>query len=251
MRDNFILGAHRGLSASAPENTIAAFELAISKSFPHIEFDAQLSADGAAVVIHDSEVDRTTDGAGPVASLSLAELQALDAGSWFASEFAGERISALAEVLERLVGRAHIYLELKSSEPELPGHVAEDLRDSGWLLETGDAPDSPVGLSIVSFSLPQLQRSLVELGKGVRHGWLVHEITREIITQAENAELTGLCVKADNVDSTQVGLARDAGLHVRGWGVGDLTDLQRLIDAGASGTTVNWPDRARRYMDSP
>ena len=249
MPDDFILIAHRGLSASAPENTIAAFELAISEGFSNIELDAQLSADSVPVVIHDSEVDRTTNGSGPVASLSLSELQALDAGSWFAPEFAGERISTLAEVLERLAGRAHIHLELKSSEPELPGLVAEILRRSGWLEETGDDPNSPTGLTVSSFSLPQLRRSLKELGQAVRHGWLVHEITGKIVAQTVEAGLTGLYPEASKGDSLQVDRARRAGLHVRGWGVADLDDLRRLIDAGAEGTTVNWPDRARRYLE--
>ena len=163
MPDDFLLIAHRGFSASAPENTFAAFELAISEGFSNIELDAQLSADGVPVVFHDAEVDRTTDGVGSVANLSLSELRALDAGRWFAPEFSGERVPTLAEVLERLDGRAHIHLELKSKEPVLPGLVAEILRRSGWLTETGDAPGSPLGLTISSFSLPQLQRSLAFL----------------------------------------------------------------------------------------
>jgi glycerophosphoryl diester phosphodiesterase len=79
----FTLIAHRGFSSSAPENTIAAFDLAIDEGFDNIELDAHLSADGVPVVIHDDTLDRTTNGSGPVSSLTLAELRDLDAGAWF------------------------------------------------------------------------------------------------------------------------------------------------------------------------
>ncbi len=75
--------AHRGFSSRAPENTIAAFDLAIDAGFDNIELDVHLSADGVPVVIHDDALDRTTDGSGQVSSLTLPELRALDAGAWF------------------------------------------------------------------------------------------------------------------------------------------------------------------------
>ncbi len=93
-----ILG-HRGASAHAPENTLAAFQLAVEQGADGVELDAKLSADGQIVVIHDQTVDRTTNGHGRVRDLTLAELRALDAGSKFSTQFAGERIPTLEEVL--------------------------------------------------------------------------------------------------------------------------------------------------------
>ena len=87
--------AHRGASGHAPENTLAAFRKAIVQGATFIETDLQLSRDARFVAIHDATVDRTTGGRGAVHDLTLADLRRLDAGSWFSSEFAGERIPTL------------------------------------------------------------------------------------------------------------------------------------------------------------
>ncbi len=100
-----IIFAHRGASAHAPENTIAAFELAHQQGADAIELDVKLSADGIPVVIHDSTVDRTTDGSGRVVNLELAALQELDAGE-------GQRIPTLDEVFASVGGKLLINVEL-------------------------------------------------------------------------------------------------------------------------------------------
>ena len=92
--------AHRGNSAEAPENTLAAFGSAIRLGAPWIELDIHPSKDGVLVVIHDGTVNRTTGGRGEVGALTLEELRRLDAGSWFAPAFAGQRIPTLEEVFE-------------------------------------------------------------------------------------------------------------------------------------------------------
>lgn len=104
--------AHRGASAHAPENTLAAFELAIAQNADGIELDVKLSADGQVVVIHDPTVDRTTGAHGRVKDLSLAELRSLNAGSFFAPNFAGEKIPTLEEVFETVGKRIFINVEL-------------------------------------------------------------------------------------------------------------------------------------------
>jgi len=107
-----IIFAHRGASAHAPENTLAAFELALAQHADAIELDVKLSADGQVVVIHDATVDRTTGSHGRVKDLSLAELQSLDAGSYFSEQFRGERIPTLEEVFEIFGKRTYINVEL-------------------------------------------------------------------------------------------------------------------------------------------
>lgn len=110
---------HRGANKVAPENTLPALECALAAGFSHIEVDLQISSDGEIVVHHDPTLDRTTNGKGAVAAHSLAELRALDAGSWFDPFFAGTPIPTLAEVLT-LVQKYHAqaYLELKSAQPQ-------------------------------------------------------------------------------------------------------------------------------------
>ncbi len=99
------IGGHRGAAAVAPENTYAGFALAAAAGADYVELDVQLSADGVAVIIHDDDLDRTTDGHGPVAAARWAALRDLDAGRWFDPRFAGECIPTLAGFLRWLVAR--------------------------------------------------------------------------------------------------------------------------------------------------
>jgi glycerophosphoryl diester phosphodiesterase len=110
----FVAG-HRGDRADAPENTLPAFTAAFAGGLEFVETDVQLTADGVPVLLHDLTVDRTTDGSGAVADLTLEQVQALDAGSWFAPEFAGTRIPQLGEFLDLLAAtpQKKALLELK------------------------------------------------------------------------------------------------------------------------------------------
>ena len=92
--------AHRGASGHAPENTLAAFRKAVALGVSFIETDLQLTHDARLVAIHDDTVNRTTNGQGAVHDLTLEEIRKLDAGSWFGSEFTGERVPTLEEILD-------------------------------------------------------------------------------------------------------------------------------------------------------
>jgi len=111
--------AHRGHSAGAPEQTMAAFGLAVELGADMIEADVRRARDGRLVMLHDATVDRTTDGCGAVAELSSAELARLDAGAWFGARFAGERIPSLEEVFELAEGTGiGLCLEAKGRSPD-------------------------------------------------------------------------------------------------------------------------------------
>jgi glycerophosphoryl diester phosphodiesterase len=105
--------AHRGSSAYAPENTLAAFTLAAEQGADAIELDVDLTRDGHVVVMHDATVDRTTDGQGRVADLTLDEIHRFDAGVWKAAMFEGERVPLLEEVFEAVGRRVLINVEIK------------------------------------------------------------------------------------------------------------------------------------------
>lgn len=108
--------AHRGWSGKAPENTMAAFQLAFDDPrIQAIECDVQLSKDGTAVVIHDFTVERTTNATGFVAEYSYTDLAKLDAGGWFSPAYAGERIPRLEDVLKAAKGKCQLNLELKKA----------------------------------------------------------------------------------------------------------------------------------------
>jgi len=110
--------AHRGASDEAPENTMAAFERAIEVGADWIELDCALTRDEQAVVIHDDTLDRTTTGSGPVYAQTLADIQKLDAGAWKDEAFAGQRVPAIEEVLDRAKDTIGLYIELKNNDPD-------------------------------------------------------------------------------------------------------------------------------------
>ncbi|MCK4374153.1 MAG: glycerophosphodiester phosphodiesterase, partial [Candidatus Brocadiae bacterium] len=109
---------HRGAAGVEPENTLRGFRLAVELGADWTECDVHLTKDGRPVVMHDETVDRTTDGEGPVDSFSWAELRKLDAGGWFAGEYAGERVPGLEEVLEFARGKARLCVEIKGRTNE-------------------------------------------------------------------------------------------------------------------------------------
>ncbi|RBP90009.1 glycerophosphoryl diester phosphodiesterase [Cytobacillus firmus] len=123
--------AHRGATGYAPENTIAGFDLAVDMKADYIEIDVQRSKDGELVVIHDTSVDRTTDGTGKVGDLTFDYLRSLDAGSWKGEQFAGEPIPTFEEILDRYHGKVGILIELKAPElyPGIEEQVADKLKE--------------------------------------------------------------------------------------------------------------------------
>jgi glycerophosphoryl diester phosphodiesterase len=131
--------AHRGVSAKAPENTLAAFRLALqTPGIDMIELDVRLSKENEVIVLHDRTLQRTTTGNGPARSYALHELKQYDAGSWFHPRFSSERIPTLREVFDLVRGRCWIDVEIKSDywhrEPEglLERRVLETVAEAGF-----------------------------------------------------------------------------------------------------------------------
>ena len=129
------LVSHRGASALAPENTLAAIDAALRHGADFVEFDVQLTRDGVPVLMHDPTVDRTTNGLGRVSQLTAAQLAELDAGSWFSPEFAGERVPTVFEAIDAFgPAPAHALIEFKRewTEAELRP-VIDALREAHLL----------------------------------------------------------------------------------------------------------------------
>ena len=114
-RSQPLIIAHRGSSAHAPENTLAAFQLAAEQGADAIELDVDLTRDGHAIIMHDATIDRTTDGSGAVNALTLEEIRRVDAGAWKSAAFKGERVPLLAEVFAAVGQRVLINVEVKST----------------------------------------------------------------------------------------------------------------------------------------
>lgn len=257
-RKNFTLIAHRGASYDAPENTFEAFDLALKLGFNNIETDIQLTNDGRVVVIHDSKLDRTTDGTGLVAETDIAKIKSLNAGLWFEGpvDGAGKKgpmaypetfVPTLDDVLERYAGKVHLHLELKSTEPELVELALVSLRHWGWLEELTRGYDSP-GLTVTSFHRDQLERS-IKLAPEIPHGWLVQSLDKKVLEVALGLGLSSIYPNAEGITSKQVFSAHKVGLSVRTWGVGESrTNLRRSYRSGATGTTIDWPAIAQKLI---
>jgi glycerophosphoryl diester phosphodiesterase len=161
--------AHRGETFGAPENTMAAFELAAARGADAIELDVQLSSDGIPAVIHDRYLDRTTDGSGAVRSHTWAQLRRLDAGSWYDQRHGGQRIPSLGDAIE-WARRTDIPLIV-----ELKTHPFLD-RGAAGLLARELGPE--VALPLVLFSADhQLVRDLADALPNVPRGLMVNAHT--------------------------------------------------------------------------
>jgi glycerophosphoryl diester phosphodiesterase len=163
------LFAHRGSSAHAPENTLAAFELAVQQGADAIELDAKLCRSGEIVVIHDPTVDRTTNGTGKVCEMDLAALKELDAGSFFGPSFTGEKIPTLEEIFELVGQRTFINVELTnytSLRDNLPEKTVELVKRHGLENRILFSSFNPLALKRTGPLLPQAPRGLLALPGG-------------------------------------------------------------------------------------
>lgn len=227
--------AHRGASAYAPENTTAAFDLALAMGAPAIETDIRATADRRLVLLHDARVDRTTDGQGLVADLTLAQVQALDAGSWFGPRFAGQRIPTVEDLLDGYGGRVLIRLELKA--PDIEAQVVSLVKAANLLAE----------VEFSSFSWESVAR-LCALAPEARVGHLIQTVDREAIGRATSAGVRFLSARAGTLTAEAIHEGRAAGLEVGAWGVDNDQLLAKVIGLGVDSFTTNWPDRALRLL---
>ena len=171
-RTSPILVAHRGYSSAAPENTLAAFRMAIEAGADAIELDVRLSKDGELIVIHDSRLERTTDGRGRVALRSASELKKYSAGYWFGRRFSNERIPLLSEVFEIVNNRVGVNIEIKERPQSRP---AVDIVERCISIARKRGALSQVLIS--SFHHPYLRRAKV-LEPRIATGALSHAIRR-------------------------------------------------------------------------
>ena len=150
--------AHRGSKGTHPENTLASFKEAVRVGSDGIELDVHLTKDGHLVVIHDETVDRTTNGTGEIRNLTLAEIKAMDAGSWFHNKYAGEKIPTLEEVLLLLTElgfNGQLNIELKTDVIQYEGLVEKCLA----LQSTKDWPFAIVYSSFKPYTLVELKEA--------------------------------------------------------------------------------------------
>lgn len=261
--------AHRGASGLAPENTLAAFRLAIELGSEGIEFDVQMSADSQPVVIHDARVNRTTNDAGPVAGFTADELARLDAGQWFQKRL--NRRPRTRALVERIAGNGfthqsvptleaalsllapanlkRIYIELKSRPAS-----REALLESTLALARKFELESAV--TLLSFDHEAI-RLAKEVAPRVRTA-ATFPVTGRALVTARSIIASAKRVGADEAalhfgitTRRAVAALKENGLAVSVWTVNRKMMMRRLIDLGVDAIMTNFPNRLIDVLQSP
>lgn len=242
---NPVLFAHRGASSYAPENTLAAFDLAHRQGAEAIELDAKLTADGQVVVIHDQTVDRTTQGSGRVKEMSLAELKELEAGSHFDMKFKGEPIPTLDEVFTAFGQQLFINVELTnyaSLFDALPDKVAGLVKEHNLSQRVIFSSFNPIALLRIHRLLPETPVGLLAL-PGKSGAWARSWPGRIVPYQALHPAL-------NDVTPGLVGKCHRLGKRVFVWTVNQVEDMRRLMEMEVDGIFTDDPVNARTVIYS-
>lgn len=245
--------AHRGSSGAAPENTIAAVELALQQKADVVENDIQRTRDGELVIMHDTTLARTTDveqvfpGRAPwlVGDFTLAEIKQLDAGSWFAPEFAGERVPTLTEWVEAVGRRAGMLLEPKA--PELYPGIEVDLDKTLRALPEFEHALARDLVTVQSFNHTWL-RTYQDLAPDVPTGLLfsARPTVAEIDAAATWAEEVNPRFTA--TDEATVDAIHERGLEAHVWTVNGGQDMRRALNWDVDGIITNYPQVLRDIL---
>lgn len=231
--------AHRGASGRglAPENTLAAFKKALQIGVDAIELDVHLSRDGKVVVIHDPTLDRTTNFRGAVAELSLEQIKAADAGSWFSPEYANEIVPTLYEALTLITKKAIAVIEIKSLG------IAKEV------VQTIENANALEACMVISFH-PTALEEMRALNPKIPTGFLVGGVA----PKAFKLQAIDLACRVTEIGSSSVLLYHLAitsrlvkelhkrGINVWAWTVDYRSRMRRLAKMGVNGIISNYPN---------
>ncbi|KAK1178417.1 glycerophosphodiester phosphodiesterase family protein [Streptomyces sp. NBS 14/10] len=251
--------AHRGASAYAPENTLAAVDAADDLGITWVENDVQRTKDGELIVMHDTTLNRTTDveevfpdrAPWKISDFNLDEIQQLDAGSWFSPKFAGEGVPTLEDYLDRVEhNHQKLLLELKAPElyPDIERQTLRELRRAGWL----DRRHVQHKLIVQSFGADAVKQ-VHDLRPDVKTGFLGTPAVEDLETYAEFADQINPSYKtidADYVDAVhEVDGAHGRPFEVYAWTVNDAQTAVEVAHMGVNGIITNNPDVVRDALE--
>ena len=243
--------AHRGGSNLAPENTMAAFQNALNLGVDMIEIDIEQTFDSVVVVIHDTKVDRTTNGKGKVDSLTYSYIKTLDAGSWYDSRFKGEKISTLEEVLQAVNGKATVLIEIKSGDELYPGiekrtvEAIQRFNAHSWTI-------------VQSFNKKTVERVKILDNKIITYYLLGRNFKSYYhALQAKNKKneiqeflYDGIAVHYSMLNAASVDSVKQMGLGVFTWTVDEEEDMTKMIEYGVDGIITDSPDKLIGLIES-
>ncbi|WP_328429457.1 glycerophosphodiester phosphodiesterase [Streptomyces sp. NBC_00443] len=220
---NFLTIGHRGVMGVEPENTLRSFVAAQQAGLDVIELDLHLSKDGALVVMHDTDVDRTTDGTGAIADKTLAELRALDAGR-------GERVPVFEEVLDAV--KSPLQAEIK------------DVAAARALAEVMTRRDLVSRVEVSSFH-DDAVAEIARLVPGVRTALIASRFGTDIVDRAVEAGAATVCLNIRRLNLEVVEHARKADLRIIGWVVNTQDHLRLVRALELDGATTDYPEIKR------
>ncbi len=237
-----LVTSHAACKGHAPENTLAGIGAAIRLGADAIEIDVHCTSDGVPVLLHDDTVDRTTDGAGDVREMTLADARKLDAGArQFAPQFAGAKIPTLAEVIDLTKGKALLQIEVKQQNIEQA--IVEVVRAAGAI---ADCESHSFGAGVVKamrVAEPRMAAALLTDGQRVAD-W------DDFFGFALSLNAQGISVYYDFATPERVRRGQTRGLSFMTWTVDGESDIDTMIAAGVDSICSNFPDLVRRALDA-
>ena len=233
--------AHRGASAVAPENTMAAFRRAVEMGAECIETDLHLSRDGRLVIVHDTTLNRTTSGDGLVKNYTFNELRELDAGRWFSPEFAGERMATIEELLD-YAGQADLSLFL-----EIKGGAGYGVERA--VISALRGRKESKATVVLCFDASVLDR-IHQLDRLLMTGLLFDSGGEDMVKEAVRVGARQIGPRGDCVTPELVADAHRRGLKVIAWTINEAAQMRALASAGIDGIITNYPDRLVAVRDT-
>ncbi|MEU1314761.1 glycerophosphodiester phosphodiesterase [Streptomyces tibetensis] len=232
---NFLTIGHRGVMGVEPENTLRSFVAAQEAGLDAIELDLHLSKDGALVVMHDTDVDRTTDGTGPIAEKTLAELRALDAGR-------GERVPVFEEVLDAV----HTPLQAEIKDKQAARALAEVMNRRGLAGRVEVSSFHDEAIAEIKPLVPGVRTALISsLPQSRTNSSGGTPIGTDIVDRAVEAGAETVCLNIRRLTLEIVERARKADLRIIGWVVNTQDQLRLVRAFGLDGATTDHPDIKR------
>jgi glycerophosphoryl diester phosphodiesterase len=236
IQDRATITAHRGSSAAAPENTLAAVELAIAEKAEWVEIDVQATADGKVVVIHDGDLKKLAGKELRVTESTWQELKDIDVGSWFSPEFSDQRIPLLEEVLELCRGRAGVNIELKYYEPV--GRLEEKV--IGVVEEAGMAGE----IIVMSLKYEAVQRV-----RKLRPQWKVGLLNAVSIGDLNRLDTDFLAVETKLATRGFIRSTHKAGREAMVWTINDPLGMSVMISRGIDSVITDKPAMGRKVLE--
>ncbi len=238
-KSKYVVYAHRGASAYAPENTMASFRKAVDLGANGMELDLQKTKDGKIVIFHDDTIDNKSNKTGKICDYTYSELLEMDFGSWFNEKYKGEKIVLFEDFAEEFLNKSLTFaIELK-----VLGIEKETLEIINKYSKDRD------NIYITSF-LYEVLENVRKIDKTIKLSYLVSEISDKNIEDLLRIKGNQICPRANNVTKEDIIKANNYSLGVRLWGINSEEIMKKVYKLEIEGMTVNFPDKLIKLKEN-